>query len=237
MTAQVRPGTNEVEEHPRSLKLLLACGLIGPPLFIIAFLIAGATRAGYDPLRHPVSSLAIGDSGWVQAVSFLITGVLMLAFAFGLRRGLRASLGSTRGPVLIGLVAIGLIGAGVFVADPLNGYPPGTPLLPTQRTVPGRLHDLFSILVFLGLPIAGFIFARLFVRLGARGWATYSALSGIAMFVIFVLAGMGFRQIGGFADMAGLLQRVSIAIGWIWIMLLAIYFLRQPRTSKPTMDH
>jgi hypothetical protein len=40
-------------------KTLLACGMIGAPLFILVFLAEGATRAGYDPLRHPVSSLAL----------------------------------------------------------------------------------------------------------------------------------------------------------------------------------
>jgi hypothetical protein len=32
---------------------------------------------------------------------------------------------------------MGLIGAGIFVADPLNGCPPGTPVIPIERTMPG----------------------------------------------------------------------------------------------------
>jgi hypothetical protein len=36
----------------------LACGVIDGPLFVVVFLVEAATRAGYDPLRHPVSSLA-----------------------------------------------------------------------------------------------------------------------------------------------------------------------------------
>ena len=43
-------------------KTLLVCGVIAGPLFVVAFLVEGATRAHYDPLRHPVSSLALGDS-------------------------------------------------------------------------------------------------------------------------------------------------------------------------------
>ena len=67
---------------------LLVCGAIAGPLFVIAFLIEGATRADYNPLRHPVSSLALGDNGWTQTANFIITGLLMLAFAVGLRRAL-----------------------------------------------------------------------------------------------------------------------------------------------------
>jgi hypothetical protein len=68
-------------------KALLACGVIGAPLFVGAFLIEGATRADYDPLRHPVSSLALGESGWMQVANFIVAGLLMLAFACGLRFG------------------------------------------------------------------------------------------------------------------------------------------------------
>lgn len=63
---------------------LLLCGAVAGPLFVLVFLIEGATRADYSSLRHPVSSLAIGDLGWVQTVNFLITGSLVVAFAIGL---------------------------------------------------------------------------------------------------------------------------------------------------------
>ena len=211
-----------------ALKLLLACGAIGPLLFIIVFLLEGSTRPDYNPLRHPISSLSMGEPGWTQAASFVITGFLLLAFAVGLRIALRFSGGSFWGPLLIGLAGIGLIGAGFFTADPFNGYPPGTPLIPTERSVHGLLHDLFGVPVFLGLPIACFVFSRLFARRGDGGWATYSALSGFAMLLFFVLTSMGLNQIQGFADYAGLFQRLTIAVGWIWITLLAVHFLRTP---------
>ena len=70
-------------------KTLLACGAIAGPLFVLVFLLEGATRANYDPLRHPVSSLALGDYGWVQSANFVAAGLLTLAFSVGLRRALR----------------------------------------------------------------------------------------------------------------------------------------------------
>ena len=92
-------------------KTLLACGVIAGPLFVVAFLVEGATRAHYDPLRHPVSSLAFGDSGWTQRASFLITGLLMLAFAIGLQHALRPLRGPIWGPLLVGTCAVGLLSA------------------------------------------------------------------------------------------------------------------------------
>jgi hypothetical protein len=127
-------------------KTLLACGVIAGPLFVVVFLVEGATRAHYDPLRHPVSSLAFSDAGWTQRTNFLVTGLLMLAFAIGLRRALRPLGGSTWGPLLVGTCAVGLLGAGIFVADPMNGYPPGTPDKRLDYSTHGVLHDLFSAL-------------------------------------------------------------------------------------------
>src|SRR5215510_13653505 len=141
-------------------KSLLVCGVVAGPLFTVAWIVEGATRVNYDPLRYPISALSLGNAGWMQIATFIITGLLTLAFAIGLRRALRPS-GSVWGPALVGMAGIGLIGAGIFVTDPLNDYPPGTPLIPTGRTAHGILHDLFGIPFFLGLPITGFVFAQL----------------------------------------------------------------------------
>jgi len=62
-------------------------------------------------LRHPVSSLALSDFGWMHIANFIVVGLLMLAFAIGLRRALRPLGGSTWGSLLVGSYAIGLLGA------------------------------------------------------------------------------------------------------------------------------
>lgn len=84
-------------------KTPLTCGVICGPLFVVAFIIEGVNRAYYDPLRHPVSSLALGDSGWTQTANFLVTSLLVVAFAVGLRRALRPFGGSIWGPLLVGV--------------------------------------------------------------------------------------------------------------------------------------
>lgn len=212
------------EEQPVAIRLLLACGAIGPLLFIVVFLIEGATRADYSAFRQPISSLSIGELGWMQRMNFLITGLLLIAFAFGLRQTTRSMLW---GPVLIGLVGIGLMGAGLFVADPFNGYPPGTPLVPIVRSTHGIIHDFFGVPVFFGLPIACLVFRRRFAREGERGWAIYSVLTGIGMLAFFVLTSIGLNQVPGLVDIAGLLQRFTLCLGLTWITLLALRYLRK----------
>jgi hypothetical protein len=209
-------------------KQLLVCGAVAGPLFTVAWTVEGATRANYDPLQHPISSLSIGESGWTQAANFIVTSLLTLAFAVGLRRTLRARGGSTWGPLLIGAIAVGLLGAGIFVTDPLNGYPPGTANLPRQHSVPGRLHRLFSALFFLGLPLACFVFARLFAGWGDRRRAVCSAVTGSAFVLMFVVTSAGFAQVEGLVSYAGLFQRITVTIGWAWLTLLAVYMLKAP---------
>lgn len=99
-------------------KRLLTCGAIASPLFVVTFLIEGATRADYNPLQHPVSSLALGDFGWIQITNFIVTGLLLLAFAIGLRRALQPAFWR---PLLIGVVGISLIGAGMGLSQ-VPGY-------------------------------------------------------------------------------------------------------------------
>lgn len=220
------PQEHSTQTDDAIARALLAAGALAGPVFTLAWLLEGATRAHYDPLRHPVSSLAIGELGWTQTAAFLVTGLLTLAYALGLWRRLRASGGPVWGPRLLAAIAIGFLGAGLFVTDPMNGYPPGTPPLPLQYSVPGRLHRLFSALVFLGLPAACFVFARFFARQGARGWANYSVGTGVAFLILFVVTSAGFAQVPGPVDYAGLFQRITLTVGWAWLTLLALWHIR-----------
>jgi hypothetical protein len=214
------------------IRLFLICGAIAGPFFTIVWFVQGLTRADYDPMRYAISSLSIGEFGWIQIANFLITGSLIVIFSVGLwRHGatLQGHSGSVWGPLLIGLVGIGLIGSGIFVTDPLNGYPPSTPVIPTARTAHGILHDLFGVPFFLGLPIACFVFAGFFAKQGERNWAWYSHLSGIGMFAVFFVARLGFRLLPTYPDLAanfGLLQRITVTIGLTWLTLLAVYLLK-----------
>src|SRR5260221_10122313 len=176
-------------------KVLLMCGVIAGPLFVTTLLIEGATKAGYSPLRHPGSSIAWGEFGWVQGLNFIGAGLLSLALALGLRRMLQPFNGSAWGPVLIACWAIGLIGAGIFLTDPVNGFPPGTPNAMLHPSWHGALHDLLSVPGFLCLDIACFVFSRWFAKRGRPGWALYSALTGIVFGIAFALTSAAFSQV------------------------------------------
>jgi predicted PurR-regulated permease PerM len=207
-------------------RFLLLCGALAGPVFVGTFLLEGARRPDYDPLRHPVSSLALGDAGWTQTTNFLLAGVLTVAFTIGVRRVLRERGHNTWGSLLIAIWGVGLIGAGAFVTDPISGYPRGTPDIPTHTTTAGALHDIFALFGFTALATACFVFTRWFRRRSRPAWAVYSAVTGAAFAVFFLLALAGLTQTEPLASVAGLMQRTAVTLGWIWISALAVFLLR-----------
>ncbi len=218
--------TRPLEGQLHSSRLLLAAGAVGPLLFILAFLIEGATRPAYSAWHMAVSSLSDGPFGWTQRTNFVVCGALSICFAFGLKRALRAGKGATWGPILLGGFGLGLVGAGFFTTEPGLGYPPGT-ATPTTPSIHGVLHSSFTLVGFTSLIAACFVLARRFTLDPAwRGWSLYSILTGSAVLVLFVLTSVAAASSDP-SSPAGLLQRVMIIIGWVWVALFAIQLLRK----------
>ena len=221
--------------HGRSARWtrgLLYCGLAAGPVFITAFLVEGASREGYRPSRHPVSSLALGPRGWIQAANFAVTGTLVLADAAGVWRTRDPALGAWVGQALIGAAGAGLIGAAVFPTDPVSGYPPGTPdaLLQPSRT--GIVHNLAAVPVFVGLPAAAFTCSWRSVRIGQRGFGLYCAATATTMLATMALAGAGFNQSPRLVNLAGLFQRASIVSGFGWLTVLSARALKRAPATQ-----
>jgi hypothetical membrane protein len=209
--------TKSTGEQPVAIRLLLACGAIGPLLFIVVFLIEGATRPHYSVWQDAVSALELGEGGWMQSTNFIVCGALVFGFAIGLRLLLRTGRGSTWGPILLGIVGLCMIVAGIFVTDPGLGYPHEASRL--IITVHGTIHSLFSLLAFISLPAACFVLARRDAANPAeRGWAWYSVATGLLDIIFVVLTFVAIALNGP----AGLTQRIFLIIGWSWIALQAI---------------
>lgn len=206
-------------------RLLLICGAMAGPLFSIAWCIQGLTRDSYDPMRHPISALSLGEFGWTQVANFIVTGILTLVLAVGLRRAFQLGGRATWIPTLITIVGIGFLGTGFFATDPLSGYPLGTPAMLLPPTLIGSLHLLFASFIF-GLPIACLMMARLFDDQGERNWAIYSKITAVGFAIVYILAMAGFLQVPGLVNYAGLLQRISVIIGLTWMTFLPIYLLK-----------
>jgi hypothetical membrane protein len=201
-------------------KGLLTCGVIAGPIYILVGLIQIFIRPGFDPTRNDLSLMSIGPLGWIQIANFIVTGLLVILCAVGIRRVLRGEKAGTWGPLMIGLYGLGLIGAGIFIADPMNGFPPGTV---TTATISSHalMHLASGNLGFAGLIAACFVFARRFRFLGQRGWANYSMATGLIFFMAFVGIATGSRQNGATLVFVTLAFTVAVILGWTWISIVA----------------
>jgi hypothetical protein len=173
-------------------------------------------RPGFDIRRHALSLLSNGELGWIQIANFEVTGLLVIAGALGMWRALRGSRGGTWGPLLIGLYGLGMLGAGIFKADPALGFPPGTPEDAMTISSSGLLHFAAGGIGFFGLIAACLVFARRFAALKQPGWAVYSAATGVIFLAAFFGIASGSRGAGVSVAFA-----VAVVIAWAWLSVIA----------------
>jgi len=201
---------------------LLACGLLAGPIYVGLSLLQALTRAGFDLTRHAWSLLSNGDLGWIQILNFLVTGALTIACAAGMRRVLKGQRGGTWGPLLIGVYGLGLMAAGVFTADPMDGFPLGTPPgPPSSVSWHGLLHLVSGAIGFLAMIGACFVFARRFAGLGEPGWAVYSAVTGVVFFAAFAGIASGSNQPAIVLSFVG-----AVVLVFVWLALMSWRLLR-----------
>ncbi|TDV57804.1 DUF998 domain-containing protein [Actinophytocola oryzae] len=202
-TATAVPTTTS---HTRTL---LVCGAVAGPLWAVVSLAQAATREGFDISRHPLSALSDGDLGWLQIANFLVAGVLTVLGARGLRVALHGRPGGTWVPRLVRISGIGLAAAGVFVMDPADGFPIGTPAgVPTALSWHSYGHMVAGTVTFASLIAACYVLGRHFGRAGDRGAAVLSRIAGTAL-----LVGDCWAMTGG----AG--GSITLAVGAIAAML------------------
>jgi hypothetical protein len=182
-TREIEP-PSESRVATNGTRALLRCGVVAGPLFLTVSLIQAFTREGFDLRRHPLSLLSLGDLGWIQITNFAVTGLLYLACAVGIRRVLRPGRSSTWGPLLVGLLGVGLIMAGVFVTDAGAGFPPGAPAGAPKMSWHGILHDAGAVLAIDGMIIGSLVFVRRFAALKQWRWVVGCVATAAAALVV-----------------------------------------------------
>ena len=177
----------------KGTRSLLVAGVIAGILFILVPLFEMFIRPGFDLKRHAISVLSLGNLGWIQIATFVITGLLTIACAFGMRRVAYPGPSGTWGPLLIGAYGLGMVAAGIFSTDPGFGFPPGAPEgLPSSMSWHAVLHSIAFFLAFTSLPVACFVFVRRFASMKQSGWVAYSIATGLATPLLIAL---GMRSI------------------------------------------
>ena len=214
----MRPPTTGLALRPaRTLRLLAACGVAGPALFTLAWIVLGLLRPGYDPVAQFISELAErGAPGAPPMIAaFLALGARTLAFSVGLHRGIAGGRGAPLGPALVAVFGACTIGSGLFRCDPGCG----------GASLSNTLHTAITHAGLGALVLATLLLPFRLARDGRwRDLRPYSWLTGLVATAIFA---SGFERFGG----AGLGQRLFIGLLFLWLAVMAARLLRLARQA------
>ncbi len=201
--------------NPGSVQRVLAiCGVVAPILSGILVVVAGLLRPSYDPVRQLISELGAGSNAVMQNANQVIFGLLVIAFAFGLNRGISDGKILRIGVGFLIIFGAGVFGSGVFSCDsgcPLNG-----------GSFNNFMHYLVSVIGVTAFVITSLVF---WWGLGKdsrwRRYRTYSLITGLVLLVLLFPGVAAFQS-----SWAGAFERLFVGIADLWIELMAIKLLR-----------
>jgi len=192
---------------------LLRWGVVAGPFYLTVGVAQALLREGFDLSRHSLSVLANGPGGWVQTTNFVLTGLMVLAAAAGFARALGPKLPTATW--FLGGYGLSMIVAAIFPADPVDGFPPGTPEgVPTSISTTGLLHFAAGGLGVMCLAVSGFAAAWTMRRRGESLLARLSLISGLTV-VLGFFSGVVFPP--------GILGIwIAVVVGWIWLAVMSL---------------
>ena len=193
---------------------LLRLGMLAGPIYLAVGLAQALLREGFDLARHPLSVLANGPGGWIQIANFIVTGTMVLAAAVGLRRALAPHSGAVS--VFLGAFGASMIVAAVFRADPMDGFPVGTPLGPPKSiSTFGLVHFAAGGLGFVCLAFSCLFAARALSRRSERSLARLSFLCG----AVILLGFFGGMALPIKSPVLGIW--IAVVVGWVWLSVVS----------------
>src|SRR5262245_6882778 len=202
-----------------STRSLLLCGVVVGPFYLAVGLAQALVRDGFDLGRHSLSALANGTGGWVQTVNFVLSGIMVIAAAIGLRHALRPQ--SRAAGWILSCFGISMLVAAVFPADPVDGFPVGTPEgYPTTVSTPGLIHFIAGALGFLALAVSCFVVAVAMLRRRNPWMAGLSFFSGVSVWAGFAMPAV----LPASGPVAGIW--FSVVVGWTWLALTSVHLYR-----------
>lgn len=208
-----------MQSNTSTSRSLLLCGLVVGPLYLAVGLAQAFIRDGFDLARHSLSVLANGTGGWVQTANLALSGLLVIAAAIGFRSALRPQ--SRAAGWILSLFGIGMLVGAVFPADPVDGFPVGTPEgYPTTVSTKGLIHIIGGALGFLALAVSCFVVAAAMLRRRNPWMAGLSFISGVSVLAGFAMPAL----LPASGPVAGIW--FSVVVGWTWLALTSLHLYR-----------
>ena len=179
----------------RPERFLAMGGIVGPCVFVVGWLVAGAATSGYSAVDRAISDLAaVGAPTRVaMTTSFAVFGLGVVGFGFALR-------GVLEGPAWFAAVVTGLCTLGV-AATPLGGWSGD------------GLHGLFAGLGYTALVALPVLASAPFAARGRGRWVSASRLAASVSALLLITSLFGPAH--------GLWQRLGLTVGDAWIVVVA----------------
>lgn len=203
------------KENKNIMNNLLKFGVAAGPLYIAVGIVEMLLNPGFDIRKHSLSLLSAGSLGWIHISLFVIVGLFVFLGAVGIRKAIKDEKAGTWAPILLGLYGVSLIAAGIFVPDPMKGFPPGE----TYGTIStnGIMHLVAGMVGFIGLIAACFVFARRFGALKQKHLQIFSIKTGIIFFVSFFGIAAFSQQNDQIVMFINLFFTFAVVLSWIWL--------------------
>ena len=118
--------SNSILTQRTNLQTALLCsGVIGAVLFTTVYFCFGVISPNYYMIRESISRLQLQPYGWIQSLNYVVSGVLICAFAIALRKELASGFGSTLIPFFHLVTGLGAIVMGVCLHPQVQLYTGG----------------------------------------------------------------------------------------------------------------
>ena len=199
----------------------ILAGIVAPIVAWALTVVAGVVWPGYDPIRQSISLLAGAPLGWLQTLAFAISGLLGVAWAFGLS----SVLGATRRNRSI-VRALVLVQAAIAFGFALLPADPGPERAPVSTV--GALHlgnfYLYAVTMPLTLLALGLVMRR-----DGRWRGSVRPTLVAAVIALVSIALVPATLDGPLTPWLGLLERVFVAIPSIWQVCAGVVALRMAR--------
>jgi hypothetical membrane protein len=215
VTSTGRQASSLASRARAHLRAYAICGLVAPIFFALMVVLESSLVTGYNQIAQPISDLGAsalyGSYSILQDVNFLVFGILVIALAIGLGQALRASRAISW--------SLGFFGSMIFLAGLFQDEP---------APWPAGAHGLVSVFAFISIILTQFFtWRRLRRSTGEEGeWGKYSRFSLITMgLTIILFASYGVLGQPG-SSIGGLVQRVFLAVPWLWIEVISLKLLR-----------
>lgn len=185
-------------------------------LFILFLCILHILEPEFDPTWRFISEYALGNFGWMMHLSFGMLAVTQISVAVTIFPQIRTITGYI-GLVILGISAIGVIIAAIFVTDPIS-------VSSEDATFNGRMHSIGAMLDY--TPLATLLISLSLTRVDAwRPVRKLLMLSSVIAIVAMLLFIFQIPQDGQFGPdvLAGLFGRFLIVAELAWLLMIGIH--------------